>query len=245
MTNQIAAEVRKLRTTRTLWGLLAGLVVLVGASVLEMVLNIPADEFDMTRLEASALAAPTALIITVFAVVAGARSFTDEFRFGTIVPTLLATPARLRVLAGKLVALAMVGCVFALAAGAVALGLTWIFVDGFAVSTSFGEAGIWIVELAAVAIAWTAIGAGLGLAIKHQVAAIVGSLVWITIGDGLLGTLVPDAARFLPSAAGRALASVEAGQLDTFYAALVLLAWVTAVVGMGTAFMRRRDIAGD
>jgi ABC-2 type transport system permease protein len=245
VTNQITAEVRKLRTTRTLWGLLAGLVVLVGASVIEMLLNIPPNEFDVSRLEASPLAAPTAFMVTIFAVVAGVRSFTDEFRFGTIVPTLLATPARHRVLAGKLVALAVVGCVFAMAAGAVALGLTWIFLDGSAAALSFGEAGIWITELAAVAIAWTAIGAGLGLAIKHQVAAIVGSLVWVTIVDGLLGTLLPDAARFLPSSAGRALASVEAGQLDATYAAFVLLAWVTAIVGVGTVFMRRRDIAGD
>ena len=43
-------------------------------------------------------------IAWAFVLILGLRSFTDEFRFGSIVPTLLANPDRRRVLVAKLVA---------------------------------------------------------------------------------------------------------------------------------------------
>ena len=89
MRRQLVAEVRKLRTTRTVWGLLAGLVTLTSLGVVSVMLDARPGQLAAAIGDAPFLSIPIG-IAWLFVLVLGLRSFTDEFRHGSIVPTLLA-----------------------------------------------------------------------------------------------------------------------------------------------------------
>ena len=111
----IAAEVLKLRTTRSLWILVTvGLAIACGFVVLITALGTPEGLAEKDVLIALALAgSPVGLVMLVL----GVLGMAGEFRHGTITYTFLATPRRGRVVLLKL-------CVYLLAgAGAAALTL--------------------------------------------------------------------------------------------------------------------------
>ena len=89
----------------------------------------------------------------------------------------------------------------------------------------------------------TAIGVGLGLAIKHQVAAIAGALVWLLAAEGIVTGLMPDIAKFLPGAAGFAIVGINPADLLTpGLGALLLGSYAAVAIGVGAVLMQRRDI---
>ena len=91
---------------------------------------------------------------------------------------------------------------------------------------------------------WTAIGVGLGLAVKHQVAAIAGALVWLLAAEGILSGLMPDVARYFPSAAGFAVVGINSAELLTpALGAALLGAYAVVAIAAGGFLMQRRDIA--
>ena len=71
-------------------------------------------------------------IASLLAIILGITIVTTEFRHGTITPTLLATPGRERVLAGKAIAGVLVAILFALLAILVVLVVASIYtsIDG-------------------------------------------------------------------------------------------------------------------
>ena len=118
MSDAIRSEYRKLRTTRTVRGLLAGLVGLVGLTTWVVIAN--AGVGTSVALTSLPLFIELMVIVPVFALVLGIRVYTDEARHGSIVPTLLAIPARRRVAGAKLGVAGVSGASFALAATGVA-----------------------------------------------------------------------------------------------------------------------------
>ena len=115
MRNQIASEFRKLTTTRSIYAMLAGLMAVVAIGTVAIVTDgHPADLLG--PLQQQPFLHVSLTIAPLFGLLLGLRSFTDEFRFGSIVPTLLASPVRRRVLGAKLVAVGGGGVVLSLAA---------------------------------------------------------------------------------------------------------------------------------
>ena len=103
MRNQIASELRKLTTTMSVYAMLAGLVAVVAIGVVAIVAGGGSTGLR-APLEQQAFLHVSLTIVPMFGLLLGLRSFTDEFRFGSIVLTLLASPGRRRVLGAKLVA---------------------------------------------------------------------------------------------------------------------------------------------
>ncbi len=185
-------------------------------------------------------------IAPLFGLLLGLRSFTDEFRYGSIVPTLLASPVRRRVLGAKLVATAGGGVALSLAAMAIsiAVGVPILIVKGVDVTWSTAAMAEIVGRLVVATVLWTAIGVGLGLAVKHQVAAIAGTLVWLLAAEGILSGLVPDVAKYFPGAAGFAIVGINSAELLTPALGAVLLgAYALVAVAIGAVLMQRRDIA--
>src|SRR6202034_4419824 len=119
MTRLISAEVAKLATTPTFRLLAIGALVLIIAAV---TLTALATTYTGGGSPARATLALAGLAQT-FALIAGALAVTTEFRHKTIVPAVLITPRRGRVLAAKLVTLAGAGLVFGLIATASAAAI--------------------------------------------------------------------------------------------------------------------------
>jgi ABC-2 type transport system permease protein len=245
MRNQIASEFRKLTTTRSIYAMLAGLVVIVGLGVVATTTDGQPGSL-LAPLEHQVFFNVSLTIAPLFGLLLGLRSFTDEFRYGSIVPTLLASPVRRRVLGAKLVAIAGGGVALSLAAVAIsfAIGVPILVVKGIEVTWSTGALSVVVGRLIAATMLWTAIGVGLGLAVKHQVAAIAGTLVWLLAAEGILSGVIPNVARYFPGAAGFAVVGINSTELLTpAFGALLLGAYALVAVATGAVLMQRRDIA--
>jgi ABC-2 type transport system permease protein len=244
MRNQIASEVRKMASTRSIYAMLAGLIVIVGLGVVATTTDGEPRSL-LAPLEHQVFLNVSLTIAPLFGLLLGLRSFTDEFRFGSIVPTLLASPVRRRVLGAKLFATAGGGVALSLAAVAIsiAVGVPILVVKGMEITWWTGALALVVGRLVAATVLWTALGVGLGLAIKHQVAAIAGTLVWILAAEGLLSGLVPNIAKYFPGAAGFAVVGINPTELLTpALGALLLSAYSAVAVVAGAVLMQRRDI---
>jgi ABC-type transport system involved in multi-copper enzyme maturation permease subunit len=244
MSNEIRSELLKLRTTRSVVVMVAGLVVVVGLGVVAIVTDSPARTLAHP-LEQQAFLHVMSSIAPLFALLLGIRSFTDEFRFGSIVPTLLANPSRGHVLVAKLVGAAVGALALTVVAAAtsLAIGVPLLLAQGIDVTWSAGAVAEVVGRLAAATVLWSAIGVGFGLAVRHQVAAIGGALVWMLAGEGILAGLMPNVARFFPGSAGFGLVGINPDEVLTPVPAALLLAGYAAVASVaGAALMRRRDV---
>ncbi len=191
----------------------------------------------------------------------GALAATTDFRTGGIVPTALAVPDRLRILAGKAGATATA----ALATGAAlavltALGLVVAVAvtPGASLAIDAGEAlGVWGRGLAVmVLLAW--LGLAVGVLVRGQVAAVV-----IVVGVALVEPMVQAAALVLTGGASSltswlpitlaSLASAGRGTVELFggsapsavgaVAALAgLIGWAVVLLGAAGTTLRRRDL---
>ena len=245
MKRQIASEIRKLTTTRSVYAMLAGLIVIVGLGVVATTTDGRPGSL-LAPLEHQVFLHVSLTIAPLFGLLLGLRSFTDEFRYGSIVPTLLASPVRRRVLGAKLVATAGGGVALSLAAMAVTflIGVPILVIKGIEITWSTGAMLEIVGRLVVATVLWTAIGVGLGLAVKHQVAAIAGTLVWLLAAEGILSGLVPDVAKYFPGAAGFATVGINSAELLTpALGAMLLGAYALVAVTTGAVLMQRRDIA--
>jgi ABC-type transport system involved in multi-copper enzyme maturation permease subunit len=245
MRNQIASEFRKLATTRSIYAMLAGLIVIVGLGVVATTTDAEPGSL-LAPLEHQVFLNVSLTIAPLFGLLLGLRSFTDEFRYGSIVPTLLANPVRRRVLGAKLVATAGGGVALSLAAVLISftVGVPILVLKGIDVTWSTGELATTVALFVAATVLWTSIGVGLGLAVKHQVAAIAGTLVWLLAAEGILSGVIPNVAMYFPGAAGFAVVGINSTELLTpAFGALVLGAYALVAVATGAVLMQRRDIA--
>ena len=246
MRHQIRSEYRKLRTTRSVWGLFAGLLALTGLATWGI----------LASLEVGAAVALTGLpvfielvmIVPIFAVVLGIRAYTDEARHGSIVPTLLASPDRRRVVGAKVVVIGATAVLFSVAATSLTAGISmvWLTANGVSVAVGVGPSVALTLKAVAIGAAWSAIGVGVGLFVSHQVAAIVGSLVWLLVGEGLVEVAAPQVAQFLPAHAASAVLGMLAGDgifVGPLVGAGLLAGWALISLGTGTRAMVRRDIS--
>ena len=246
MRNQIASEFRKLLSTRSAYWLLAGLMVVVGIGAASVV-GADAMTTDLSApLERQPFLLFPLTVTTIFTMILGIRSFTDEFRHGTIVPTLLANPDRRRVLAAKLVAVTAASVVYAAAAMVIALGVGAIALSVKGVGVTWSTVALADVagHLALSSVLWAAFGVGVGLAVRHQTAAIAGMFVMAMVGESAVAALLPGVAPYLPGAAGSAIVGVNAvGLLAPGIAVAVLAGWAALATLAGERLMQRRDIA--
>jgi ABC-2 type transport system permease protein len=244
VTRVVAAELLKLRTARTFYGLAgAALALVMLAVVLPLALNDDFTTEDDVRSVLSSAGA-SGLMMLILGVVASA----GEYRHGTIAWTLLVTPERLRVAAGQALACAVAGAAVVTVAGLLTavVALPWLGARD-APSLSAGEVvGIFAGGILYGALAG-AFGAGLGALLRNQVAAVVLVLVLLFVLDPALIALVDGYDRFSLSGLGTSISGgseqdVE-GDLLPFWASVLVWAGYTAVlVGAAALLTSRRDI---
>ena len=245
MNGLIRAEAIKLMTTRTAVGLVAGATAVAGLGAFSTIMSAESANLG-GPLRAQNFFLLASINLSMFALVIGIRSFTDEFRYGSIVPTLLLTPSRSRVLFAKVVTSAVAGVAMAAVAMTATVLLAALLMN--LKGTSLNLQASDIAALGGLMVAaglWSAAGAAVGAIVRHQVPAIVGALIWVLLLENLGSGLLGDAGRFLPGQAAHALAqATRAGPLLSPPAgALLLLAYVTAVSAIGLLLASRRDVA--
>ena len=246
MRDQITSEFRKIRTTRSAWGLLIAAIALAALAAWAMVASMHfGPAVALTTLPGFA---EMMVLVPILTAVLGIRSYTDESRHGSIVPTLLASPKRRRVVAAKVAVLVGAAAVFAVAASltvAVVSGALLV-ADGVAVSVSVAALAVLLGKAIVICALWAAIGLGVGVTVSHQVAAIVGTILWLLVGEGIVEMLAAPVARFLPAHASTAvlgIAAADASLVAPFLGGALLIGWTALSVGLGTRMLVRRDVA--
>ena len=238
MNRLIAGELIKVRTTRTALGFGAAAVLLVLAGV---VISILAGDPTTVADKRSSLAVggAVATIMLLF----GAVGATGEFRHRTLAPAVLIAPDRVRLFGARMLAYSLAALVFGLVMEVVGFAIGGVLLAG---QPGPGLEGSDFAEIAAGGLIATvlaaAVGVGFGTLVRNQVAAVVATLVWLTIAEPLIGLAGRDIGDHLP---GTVLGAVGQGGNDTMSmgtAALVLLGWTVAFCAAGALVDRRRDV---
>jgi ABC-2 type transport system permease protein len=240
---QARAEVLKIRSTRTTLGLALGMVALV--LLLVLLTGLLSRTTELTGPEDQRNLLGVGALATIFAALAGVLVVTGEYRFGTIRPTFLVTPRRTRVVVAKLAASILAGIVLGVVAEGLATGLGYGILAGRDISVSLGGGDLALLAVGNVAGAglWAGIGVGLGAIVRNQVASVIGLLAWGFVVENLLFALVPSVGRFAPGQAENALTGMTTEHLLSPAAgAVVLVAWMAALVAAGAALTEQRDV---
>jgi ABC-2 type transport system permease protein len=248
VTALLRSELLKIRTTRGWWAYLGVIVLLSGIAVAGDVGSNPdfrsLPEFQVGLVE------DATWVARLMAIVLGITIVTTELRHGTITPTLLATPVRERVLAAKGVATALLSAAFHVLSLAIvaAVGLTWLTIVDAEI-----QLGAEILERASqtllAAVLWGLMGVAIGVIVQSQVAALVGTLIWIFLGEGLLSGLfglveLDGVAPYLPFQALDAADGTRGGDMLAYGPALgVSVVWIAAIGAAGLWRLLRRDIS--
>jgi ABC-2 type transport system permease protein len=246
MIRLVRAELTKLATTRLLYGLTAAMaafaVLTVAANILDRQGAPPlaANSFPM-------LVGGPVTLLSGAALLLGILGMAGEFRHQTVTQTFLVTPDRGRVVAAKLVAYPLAGIALALVTLAVtaAVAAGWLAAKG--ITPSLADARL--ARIVGVALLGAGlcglVGVGVGALVRNQVAALVGTLVWVLVVEGLLIGLLnaPSLGKWLPSAAAAAAITSPGGaHLSRLGGTVLLTAYALVLAAAGSRLVVRRDI---
>jgi ABC-2 type transport system permease protein len=250
---QLKSEWLKLRTTRPTWGLLLAAGAMV--TFIVVVLSLPLDDLGgsespadagITAASVMSFGSMAQLFVLALAVMASA----GEFRHQTITATLLARPNRLVVITAKTIVCSVIGFVYGLVTGAIAVGgaVALVELDRVAGEIEMSTAVTRVLAIGATSAAWAALGVAFGMLVRNQIVALVASVAYVFVIDGLLELAAPDVWKWLPSGAADAITagsdSFLGNTLDSaLLGGLVLTAWVTATAIAAAELLRRRDVS--
>ncbi|MDQ3734933.1 MAG: ABC transporter permease [Actinomycetota bacterium] len=255
MIKLIRAELRKLFTTKLWLWLLLGACVLAGGSAALLIgfadqaaatpqSGIPAVEdpaFTQLALAAGANG-------VVFLLILGIIGMTQEYRHRTATPTFLVTPKRGQVVLAKLLTYLGVSLLFGLVVNAVvlAVALPWLGAKGAEVDLSGENLEVLLSSIGGAAL-YGLVGVGVGALLRNQVAAIVGSLVYLFVVEPILRSVPATASayKWLPGGALESITATvgETDLLQRWQGALLLAAYGIVLAVLGWVFAVRRDVS--
>ncbi len=241
MSALLRAEFRKLWTVRTTYWLLIGIV---AVQLLAVFTGGEAAVEAGKPLREQQSVFFGAFLGRLFVLVLAIRAVTDEFRFGTIVPSLLVSPNRYKLIAAKAIALTIAGLVFAAVAEAALMASAYLKLRSEGAELVLGDGAIRsLAGTVAAGGVWALLGVGIGAVVKHQLIAVVGSIAWlISPLEDAVASRWPDVGEYLPGKAGLELALAPTPRA-LWLGALVLGAWALAAAVAGSSLTSRRDIA--
>jgi len=242
----VRAELLKVRTTRGWWVYLIAIVLLVGLAVAG---DTGSNAESRGRLDFQVGLVEAAGFGAVLAVILGITMVTTEFRHGTITPTFLAAPGRERVLGSKAIAGSLVFLLFGVLALLVvaAVALPWLSIVGDDIHLFDGDVGTRAAETLLSAVLWGLMGVAIGSVVHSQVAALVGTLVWVFVAEPIVWVLLglidlEGVADYLPAVTVLSIADTDSENLS--YAGTVGMAvvWTGVATTLAVLRTRRKDI---
>lgn len=241
MMASLKAEWLKLLTTRAFYGLTVSAALLTAFIGFGLVAQEP-PPWHLTTEQLESLGGTNAITLGLFSLILGLRSFTEEFRYGTIVHTAFSNPHHTRTTLAK----AIVGAGSGAVLSAISVLLTGLVLYAMTSLSggSFEATGVLAPALGLVGggALWAVIGVGLGAVIRQPVPAMVAALLWVLVIENVAGLFIGPVARYLPSQTAQVIARGIGESSDVSLAAAVMAAWAAALVMIGWITMRRRDL---
>ena len=242
--------------------ILGGAGTMAGFAILAVVLRLsrvggahigPGTDLTAPMVAASTGFAPiivyTAPFLGLVALAACAVAVGTEYSNGTLRNLLVRQPARLRLLTGKLLALASFVTMAVVVSYGVGLVAALLLVPGHGISTSawFTAAGVQSLlstlgNLVLATLAWGVIGAMLAIVLRSAATAISVGLGYLLVGETLLSNVWSGGNQWLPRVLLVALGL--GGTPEVAYGrALVLIAlYVVVALGITAILFRQRDV---
>ena len=249
----IAAELRKLATTRLwLWLLLGSLALTALFASLGIAFSDdpenPSPPLSSPQGQQTILSVGQGAAGSLVAVLA-AIGITGEYRHRTATVTFLSTPHRGQVVLAKALTYVLVAIGYGLACVALTLAivLPWLGSMGIDVSLTGGGNLATLVGVVVAVALYALIGVGLGALLRDQVATVVALLVYLYVVEPVI-TRIPalgDFSKFLPASAGAALSQVSQQGvefLSAWQGGAVLAAYGALLAAVGTMLVVRRDV---
>ena len=241
----VRGEIRKITTTKLPWGFLAVLVLIAGLNAAIVAFGTDADgskSFVATAADQQSLMAfafNAMLGTALFGAIAAAR----EYGHGTVVPTFLTCPRRVRAVLSQLAAVLLAGAALALVGQALMIAAVSVALR----STSYGfllSAGAVTQLLAASALAGAVgavLGAGLGVVIRNTGGAVTTAMLVVFLIPPLTVQLVGGAASWIPTTLFAVISGVGTGAA-LWAALLAVIAWALVPAAAGLVAVQRRDV---
>jgi ABC-2 type transport system permease protein len=246
MTRLIGAEIFKLRTTRTFYGLAGGALALV--LIIVILASATGSASDITLRDVIGISG----FGQVFALLLGIIAVTSEFRHGTITPSLLVVPDRVKLTLAKLGASVSTGVVLGILTTGLAALIGALILGARDIETGLTGSQVTKMVIGGVVATglYAALGVGVGALVRNQVGAIVGSLVYLFVLENLLTIAKPlrdPVAKFGFQGVGTGLTgtgdpTADHPPLDQVPAGLLLAAYCAIFLVAGIALMKKRDI---
>jgi ABC-2 type transport system permease protein len=235
----IQGEMIKVRTTRTALGFA---VTILGLTLLWVLLSFLAGDpisLEDKRTAINVAPLPLAIPLLLFGVVGA----TGEYRHRTLAPAVLIAPDRIRLTLARLIAYVLT----ALAIAVIIVALTLLIAVALLPSTSGPDLGgddfrRMIFGTLIASVLSVALGVGVGLLIKNQVAAVIGTLVWIMIGVQLIQLIDDDLPNYTTPPATVALGGSLDSDVSWSQGLIVMLVWAGVFLVVGLLADQRRDI---
>jgi ABC-2 type transport system permease protein len=249
VTALVRSELLKVRTVRSWWAYLIVIVLLTGIGAAGEIGS--SESANRSTLSFQLGLVDTVGLAVLFAIILGITIITNEFRHGTVTPTFLVEPHRERVILSKAIAAVVVAIGFALLSLVVlsAVTITWLTIVDAQLQLGDAEFLTRIGEQIFSTVLWALLGVAIGTAVHSQVAALVGTLIWIFLVEnllvGLLGLVDADGvAEYLPFHALDAADGTGADNLLSYGPGVaVSLGWILVLGAFGIWRTRRRDIS--
>ncbi len=245
MIDQIRSEIRKLRSTPTMWWLMLGMIVLtvvatVGAFALQ-------EAGHLDRLSDASIRQDLHAVGTgsFFVAVAGMIGMGGEFRNGQADQTFISSPRRDRVIWAKTLVYGSLGVAW----GALACLVTtatmavWFRMNSQSLDVTTANFQLTILGAILSALGFGVLGVAAGAVAKNQVGAIVVTLAWLMIVESIIFQASTTVGRWFPGEAAEALRRIPAdGLLSMTQGGLTLGAWLVGLLAFGTLRLTRTDV---
>ncbi len=262
MKTSLRAEIRKLRYQRSTYGIFAGACALAVISAISVIATsqLPRREllFKLTDEATMQTVVATTSAGYIFALILGIVMSTAEFRHSTAVATYLAQPHRRTVMLAKMLVAAVMGLLVQLVSTGVGMIAAVLYVQRYAhfaltMDTYFRIMAGSVLVGSVLAV----MGVAVGSLIRSQVVAIMVSILWLQLVEGLLVvfadwlgkwsirgaiTSVLDIAVKTGPGAGRLDSSLTLDQLGPWQSMLLLLAYGALFAIVATVTSMRRDV---
>src|SRR5215472_1450241 len=247
MSRLIVTELIKLRTIRSTWMLIGIQQAVVIASLCVLVV-VGADLRASTAVRQ--FLSQAAFMSSLFSLVLGILAVAGEYRHRTITDAYLTTPRRGRVIAAKLLALTGISAILGVLSALTALGVTAVVMNIRDATFDLSSVETWrsVVGVIAGNALYAAIGVSIGALIRNPTGAIAAALLWITLAEGIVASLLRELSQWLPNASLLALdyspgrMASDSQLLPQWGGALVLAAYAAAFALLALATSVRRDV---
>jgi ABC-2 type transport system permease protein len=241
------AELFRASRSRSTWILPLVGVVFLGLSLLG---NVSVEHTKLvqghtTPADASYFLIGLAFIMLLFSALGGVLLVTSEYRSRTMGLSVLVSPSRTPILVAKAKVSALIGALYGILAVGEAFALSAVAMSGrgdsFVVNARTFWLAVAIVPIVAVAGPW---GTFVGTVVRPQLAAVIGTIVYVTMGEAAVLHYFPSVGRWLLGGAQAAVLADPSvpDRLGRLAGSGLLIGWIIATAAVAMPLFRNQEL---